>query len=673
MKNKPFNISGLHYSIEVLADILSQSKTTIGARIKRGELTLCAQSGMIPLEQVKEHPEIQSMVQTLWDDEHAVKPKRTYNLVELFAGGGGLAIGMEQAGLESVLLNEIDRHACNTLRHNRPNWNVIEGDISKVDFTQIKEDVDILTGGFPCQAFSYAGKSLGFENTRGTLFFEMARAIKETQPKIFMAENVKALFTHDEGRTLETIKSVIDELGYELVEPRVLKAIFYKVPQKRERLILVGIRKDLAQDVKFHWPSPCKRVMTLRDALYAGELYDTDVPESPGQEYPERKKESMAEVPQGGYWRDLSDELQREYMQKSYFLGGGKTGMARRLSLEEPSLTLTTSPAQKQTERCHPIHTRPLQVREYARIQTFPDNWEFQGSKNAAYKQIGNAVPVNMARALGHSLVKLLNDIDGKNIMSPLDIKVKQQLEKILKLDSRIDEKLNDIKNGDVSPYFLSLMGLETTLTYKLSVSLSTTFGMSFYEQVCEILAKEAGYEVKRQHKILGEVSTEVNEYLQQTLDNTAYIPDRETELLKIAELAGTGVEKEHPDSTVDVFIKLPDGTEVYIDITTVKPNKKEFRTMKRKLLTWTAMRLSVDPEAKVCAYMAIPYNPESGSYSRFSNCYHRKDLLVEDELWELVSGGKYNSKKIQEVFKSLNQEVTSKVKNKLDEVFNRN
>ncbi|PTQ18203.1 DNA (cytosine-5-)-methyltransferase [Vibrio splendidus] len=406
------NQQEIKYSVEVLADILSQSKATIGARIKRGEITPCPKSGMIPLEQVEDHPEIQTMVQTQWDDEHAVKPNRTYNLVELFAGGGGLAIGMEQAGLESVLLNEMDKHACNTLRHNRPDWNVIEGDISQVDFTQIKEDVDILTGGFPCQAFSYAGKSLGFEDTRGTLFFEMARAIKETQPKIFMAENVKALFTHDEGRTLETIKSVIDELGYELVEPRVLKAIFYKVPQKRERLILVAIRKDLAQDVKFHWPSPFKRVMTLRDALYAGELFDTDVPESEGQSYPERKREIMENVPQGGYWRDLSDELQREYMGGSYFLGGGKTGMARRLSLEEPSLTLTTSPAQKQTERCHPIHTRPLQVREYARIQTFPDNWEFQGSKNAAYKQIGNAVPVNMARALGHSLVRLLNDIE---------------------------------------------------------------------------------------------------------------------------------------------------------------------------------------------------------------------------------------------------------------------
>lgn len=403
--------SKIKYSVEVIADILSQSKATMESRIRRGEIKVCDKTGQIPLAQVEHLPEIQAMLTTKWDEEHATTPNREYKLVELFAGGGGLALGMEAAGLETIFLNELDKHACATLRHNRPNWNVVEGDISKIDFTQIKEEVDILTGGFPCQAFSYAGKSLGFEDTRGTLFYEMARAIKELQPKVFLAENVRALLTHDEGKTLDTIKGIIDELGYELVEPRVLKAIFYKVPQKRERLILVGIRKDLAPKVTFHWPSPYRRVMTLKDAFYSGELYDNDVPESPGQTYPQRKYEIMKHVPQGGYWRNLPDNLQREYMQKSYYLGGGKTGMARRLSLNEPSLTLTTSPAQKQTERCHPIETRPLQVREYARIQTFPDNWEFKGSMNAAYKQIGNAVPVNMAAALGFSLVRLLNDM----------------------------------------------------------------------------------------------------------------------------------------------------------------------------------------------------------------------------------------------------------------------
>ena len=120
----------------------------------------------------------------------------------------------------------------------------------------------------------------------------------------------------------------------------------------------------------------------------------------------------MRHVPAGGYWRDLPDELQREYMQKSYFLGGGKTGMARRLSWDEPSLTLTCAPAQKQTERCHPSETRPLTVREYARIQTFPDNWKFSGSVHQQYKQIGNAVPVHLGHAVGCRIINLLNQIE---------------------------------------------------------------------------------------------------------------------------------------------------------------------------------------------------------------------------------------------------------------------
>lgn len=409
MSNKDF------FSVQLLADILSVPKRTIESKINKGLLELHPETRLISKEQVKNLTEIKMLDNSAWDEEEKVEPKRKYNLVELFAGGGGLAIGMEQAGLNTIFLNEQDHHACNTLRHNRPNWNVVEGDIAKVDFCQIKEEVDILTGGFPCQAFSYAGKSRGFEDTRGTLFYEMAKAIKTLKPKVFMAENVRALLTHDSGETLKTIKGVIDDLGYALVEPKVLKAIFFKVPQKRERLILVAIRKDLANSVEFKWPSPYKRIMTLKDAFYAGELYDQNIERSIGQKYPSRKKEIMDHVPQGGYWRDLPDDLQREYMKKSYFLGGGKTGMARRLSLNEPSLTLTTAPAQNQTERCHPTETRPLETREYARIQTFPDNWEFQGTMSAIYKQVGNAVPVNMAAAIGRSLVRLLNDIESKS------------------------------------------------------------------------------------------------------------------------------------------------------------------------------------------------------------------------------------------------------------------
>lgn len=407
------------YSIAQVADILSVSKETLRRWDDNG--TLVPQRHpennyrVYHRTQLEHFEQVQMLFSSEWDNEMCIQPTRDYHLVELFAGAGGLALGMEKAGFKSVLLNEFDKHACNTLRQNRPNWNIVEGDVSKLDFTPYKDQIDILSGGFPCQAFSYAGKKLGFEDTRGTLFFEFARAVKETNPKVIVAENVRGLLQHDQGQTLAAITSVIDELGYELVEPRVLKAMFYQVPQKRERLFLVGIRKDLAAKVTFHWPSPYSRVMTLKDALKQGELFATDVPPSIGQVYPKRKAEILAQIPQGGYWRDLPDHLQREYMKKSYFLGGGKTGMARRLSWDEPSLTLTCAPAQKQTERCHPDETRPLTVREYARIQTFPDDWAFSGPITAQYKQIGNAVPVNLAYAMGRALIALLNDIETFN------------------------------------------------------------------------------------------------------------------------------------------------------------------------------------------------------------------------------------------------------------------
>jgi len=401
---------------ELLADIVSVSKSTLLKWEKSGKLKpLVCSNGKkkYKLDQLTEFQEVREMLETSWDTEKDIKPVRAFSSIELFAGAGGLAIGLEKAGFEAVALNEFDKNACNTLRNNRSKWNVIEGDIRNIDFTPFK-GVDFVAGGFPCQAFSYAGNQLGFEDTRGTLFFEFARAVKETQPKVFLGENVRGLLEHDNGKTIETIKNIIADLGYTLIEPKVLKAIFYKVPQKRERLMLVGIRNDLVKYANFKWPSPYTRVMVMRDALKAGELYPNDVLESLGQKYPKRKEEILKLVPQGGYWRDLPDDLQREYMQGSYFLGGGKTGMARRLAWDAPSLTLTCSPAQKQTERCHPEENRPLSVREYARIQTFPDEWSFSGSVTSQYKQIGNAVPVNLALAIGRSLIALLNSIEQK-------------------------------------------------------------------------------------------------------------------------------------------------------------------------------------------------------------------------------------------------------------------
>lgn len=409
-------------SVNNFADLLGVSRATVEAWIRSGKYqvhTLDDGKRVFYIDEVKSAPEIAAMMSSCWYEEMHVTPTYEYTSVELFAGAGGLALGLEKAGFHHLLLNEFDHNACQTLRCNRPRWNVVEGDIHDIDFTPYRGKIDFLSGGFPCQAFSYAGKRLGFEETRGTLFFEMARAVKEIQPMVFMGENVRGLFEHDNGRTLQTIKDVIAELGYTLIEPRVLRALQYDVPQKRERLILVAIRNDIAPRVNFKWPDVCTTVRTLRDAFCAGDLYDTDVPTSVGQKYPVSKHKVMQLVPEGGDWRDLPDDVAREYMKGSYNLGGGKTGMARRLAMDEPSLTLTCAPAQKQTERCHPIETRPLTIREYARIQTFPDDWMFSGNLIAQYKQIGNAVPVNLAWAIGRSLIRLFNDIAELGLIKP--------------------------------------------------------------------------------------------------------------------------------------------------------------------------------------------------------------------------------------------------------------
>lgn len=332
-----------------------------------------------------------------------------FRSIELFAGAGGLALGIEQAGFEHILLSELDKHACATLRQNRPNWNIIEGDVSKLDFTPYCGQVDLLSGGFPCQAFSYAGKGQGFDDVRGTMFFEFARAVKEIQPKVLLGENVRGLMKHDNGRTIATIIATLTDLGYKIIDPKVLNAMHYRVPQKRERVFIIGIRNDLVSKCHWTYPEPNSHIMSLQDALKAGVLYDCDVPLSIGQSYPDKKKAVMDLVPQGGCWRNLPEDVAKAYMKGSYHLGGGKTGMARRLAWHEPCLTLTCSPAQNQTERCHPDETRPLTVREYARIQTFPDDWQFCGSMTQQYKQIGNAVPVNLAYAIGRQIFEMLS------------------------------------------------------------------------------------------------------------------------------------------------------------------------------------------------------------------------------------------------------------------------
>jgi DNA (cytosine-5)-methyltransferase 1 len=308
------------YSLSEVADLLGKSKETLRRWDNSGKLTAFREPmsnyRVYKKEQLKIFDELDFLFQAPVK-EKKIKAEKDYSVLELFAGAGGLAIGMEQAGLKCIALNEIDHWAAETLRKNRPHWNVIEQDIRKLSFDNLKNKVDVVTGGFPCQAFSYAGKQLGFEDARGTLFYEFARVVKETKPLLCVGENVKGLLNHDDGRTIKGMISILDEIGYRVLDPKILKAIFYKVPQKRERVIIVGIRKDIKLD--FEFPQPHKKIYSLKDALKKGDLFSKDVPDSPGAKYPKRKKEILDLVPKGGYWRDLPLKIQKEYMQKSFF------------------------------------------------------------------------------------------------------------------------------------------------------------------------------------------------------------------------------------------------------------------------------------------------------------------------------------------------------------------
>ena len=323
----------------------------------------------------------------------------SFNFIEVCAGAGGLSQGFMKAGFTPLMLNEIDATCCATLRKNHPGVTVVSEDMTKLDVTEYIGCVDCFIGGPPCQSFSQAGQRRGLEDERGDLIMRYKDLVSELKPKCFLMENVKGLLSHEKGATFKRVLENLDADGLYNIKYQVVNAVDYQVPQKRERVIVIGVRKDLEKEYTF--PEKITPRLVLEDVLL-------DCPPSGGYEYTDAKRDVMRLVPPGGCWVNLPEAVQRTYMGKSYESGGGRRGMARRLSMKEASLTLTTSPNQKQTERCHPLETRPLRVREYARIQTFPDEYEFCGSIAKQYKQIGNAVPVKLAYHLALSLKSMV-------------------------------------------------------------------------------------------------------------------------------------------------------------------------------------------------------------------------------------------------------------------------
>lgn len=338
-----------------------------------------------------------------------------YDSISLFSGAMGLDLGLEKAGINIKLCQDFDPSCYETmLKNGKP---AMTGDIRNIKSSEILQRAELeigeaflLCGGPPCQPFSTAGKRLGINDPRGSLFMDYVRMVNETRPRFFVFENVKGLtsIAVDKGGmpggVLEIILSEFHRIGYKTVYG-VLDAVHYGVPQFRERMVILGSRDN--EDIFL--PAPTHFMKHQLPQMQWKTLGETikDLEDNPGPctQFSEERLQYLRMIPEGGNWRDLPVEMQPKAMGGAWGSGGGKVGFYRRLSYSQPSPTVVTSPVQKATMMCHPTKDRPLSVKEYARIQQFPEDWKITGTVTNQYKQIGNAVPIGLAEAVGKALI----------------------------------------------------------------------------------------------------------------------------------------------------------------------------------------------------------------------------------------------------------------------------
>lgn len=304
--------------------------------------------------------------------------------IEICAGGGGQAIGLEAAGFSHSAVIEIDGHACNTLRLNRPRWNVIEGDIKEFDATAFK-GVDLLAGGVPCPPFSKAGKQLGADDERD-LFPEAIRLVDECRPRAVMLENVRGLLDAVFDDYRNKVEDQLRRLGY-VPGWRLLNASDYGVSQLRPRVVFVGIRRDLAEG--FDWPTPLPgQPPTVGELL--GDLMAADGWRG------------------ASAWRTRADSIAPTIVGGSKKHGGPDLGPTRAKRAWE-ALGVDGRGIADMPPAQDFVGMPRLTNRMAARIQGFPDDWEFAGRKTAAYRQIGNAFPPPVAEAVATQIAVALS------------------------------------------------------------------------------------------------------------------------------------------------------------------------------------------------------------------------------------------------------------------------
>lgn len=369
--------------------------------------------------------------------------KNSLNALSFFSGAMGLDIGLHKAGIQTLLACEIDKYCRQTILSNQPNIGLI-GDIRDYSIEDIleyaglenKKEVDVIVGGPPCQAFSTAGKRLGFEDERGNVFLKFIEVIEAIRPQYAVIENVRGLFSSaynielpasekdllpehligKKGSTLYYILNRFKKAGYK-VTCNLYNSANYGTPQIRERVIIICTLGD--KKVPFLTPTNSKNEKfglppwrTLREAL-------EDLPTEPKDHinFPEKRLKYFRMLKAGQNWRDLPEELQPAAIGKAYYLVGGKTGFLRRLAWNKPSPTIVTNPAMPATDLAHPEEDRPLSVQEYKRLQEFPDDWHLCGNTIQKYKQIGNAIPISVGKAIGQAILNHFHDIEVQDFI----------------------------------------------------------------------------------------------------------------------------------------------------------------------------------------------------------------------------------------------------------------
>jgi len=428
-----------YLSVKETSEMLGCSDQYVRKLLKYGEISgeMIGKQWIVASESVCSYSlKENNLSRVIPDHARRASTKPNLKALSFFSGCMGLDLGLEKEGIQVLLACEVDPAARKTIEANKPDIALI-GDIRDYSAVEIREkaglspeeEIDVIVGGPPCQAFSSAGKRQGFNDERGNVFLTFIDLITQLRPKFAVIENVRGLLSaplqhrphetrggchpllsqaEQRGGALLFIIRRLREAGYS-ISFNLYNSANFGSPQQRERVVITCNRDG--EKLPYLTPTHSEQGLyglpqwrTLRDALKG--LSST---EHHFVKFPEKRLRYYRLLKSGQHWRDLPVDLHQEALGASYHAGGGKTGFYRRLAWDRPAPTLVTHPAMPATDLAHPEEDRPLSIEEYKRIQEFPDDWAIAGSLLDQYRQVGNAVPCSLGRAIARMLLAHLN------------------------------------------------------------------------------------------------------------------------------------------------------------------------------------------------------------------------------------------------------------------------